>query len=86
MVAEKGYAANSLREQIGNLGLKPAIPAKSSEAPVDCPAWFYNNRHRVESAWANLKEWRAIATRYEKNAISLVGVLCLAPPDLWIET
>jgi transposase len=32
----------------------------------------------VERLWARLKEWRAVATRYEKTATSFMGVLCLA--------
>ena len=55
VVADKGYAANSFRELIWNLGSKPAVPTKSNEAPVDCPAWIYNNRHLIENAWAKLK-------------------------------
>src|SRR4051794_126219 len=39
-------------------GTRPAIPAKSNEAPVACPSWIYNNRNRVERLWARLKEWR----------------------------
>ncbi len=31
-----------------------------------CPDWVYNNRNAVERLWARLKEWRAVATRYEK--------------------
>jgi transposase len=38
----------------------------------------------VERLWARLKEWRAIATRYEKTASSFMGVLCLAAAIDWI--
>ena len=60
------------------MGARPAIPAKSNEAPVACPDWIYHNRNRVERLWAWLKEWRAVATRYKKTACSFMGVLCLA--------
>ena len=43
-----------------------------------CPEWIYVNRNRVERLWARLKEWRAVATRYEKTAASFMGGLCLA--------
>jgi hypothetical protein len=36
--------------------------------------------------WARLKEWRAIATRYEKTAQSFMGVLCLAAALDWLKT
>ncbi len=66
------------RKHIWNLGACPAIPPKQNEAPVACPEWIYANRNHVERLWARLKEWRAIATRYEKTASSFMGVLCLA--------
>lgn len=39
----------------------------------------------VERLWARLKEWRAIATRYEKTANSFLGVLNLAAALDWIK-
>ncbi len=84
VVADRGYSSHSFREHIWNIGAKPAIPAKSNEAPVACPDWIYNNRHVVERLWARLKEWRAVATRYEKTSRSFMGVLCLAAAIDWI--
>ena len=52
--------------------------------PVACPDWIYNNRNQVERLWARLKEWRAIATRYEKTAVSFMGVLSLAAALDWL--
>lgn len=52
---------------------------------LPCPAWIYNNRNIVERFWARIKEWRAIATRYEKTANSFMGVLCLAATLDWIK-
>ena len=50
-----------------------------------CPGWIYNNRNVVERLWARVKEWRAVATRYEKTASSVMGVLCLAAAIDWIK-
>src|SRR3954467_2466938 len=82
-VGDKGYASHAFRQPIWDQGARPAIPAKSNEAPVACPSWIYNNRNRVERLWARLKEWRAVATRYEKTARSFMGVLCLAATFDW---
>ena len=49
------------------------------------PSQIYANRHLVENLWARLKEWRAIATRYEKTAKSFMGVLCMAAALDWIK-
>jgi hypothetical protein len=83
-VADRGYSSSSFREHIWSIGAKPAIPDKSNEVSVACPGWIYNNRNVIESLWAGLKEGRAVAARYEKTALSFVGVLCLAAAFDWV--
>ncbi len=83
-VGDRGYTSRLFREHIWRIGARPAIPPQRHEAPVACPEWIYNNRNQVERLWAKLKEWRAVATRYEKTASSFMGVLCLAAALDWI--
>ena len=78
VVADRGYSSRCFRQHIQEAGAQTAIPSKHNEAPVRCPDWIYTNRNIVERLWARLKEWRAIATRYEKTAASFSGILCLA--------
>lgn len=85
VVGDKGYSSNELRETISNRGGRAAIPTKSNEATVACPEWIYTNRNRVERLWARLKEWRAVATRYEKTANSFLGALNLAAVLDWLK-
>jgi transposase len=85
-VADRGYSSHALREVIRDLGSTPAIPTRRNEAPVICRAWIYANRERVERLWSRLKEWRAVATRYEKTARSFLGVLSLAATFDWIRS
>lgn len=85
VVADRGYASHAFREHVLDLGAKPAIPSKRNEVQLACPDWIYNNRNVVERLWARLKEWRAVATRYEKTAASFVGVLCLAATLDWLK-
>lgn len=66
------------------MGSCPVIPPLRHEAPVARPDWIHDNRNRVESLWARLKEWRAVATRYEKTAASFLGILFLAAALDWI--
>jgi transposase len=86
VVGDKGYGSPEFRSKIWDSGARPAIPTKSNEAPIACPAWVYNNRNMVERLWGRLKDWRAVATRYEKTAISFMGVLCLAATLDWIKS
>lgn len=84
VVGDRGYSSHAFREHVWDLGARPAIPSKCNEAPVACPSWIYTNRNRVERLWARLKEWRAVATRYEKTASSFLGVLHLAATLDWL--
>ena len=84
VVADRGYSSHAFREHVWDLGARPAVPHKTNEAPVACPAPIYINRNRVERLWARLKEWRAVATRYEKTATSFLGVLCLSAAIDWL--
>ncbi len=85
VVGDRGYGSHGFRESVWDAGARPAIPSKRNEAPVACPDWITNNRNAVERLWARLKEWRAVATRYEKTARSFLGVLSLAVTIDWIK-
>jgi transposase len=86
VVGDRGYASHAFRQHIWERGARPAISSKRNEAPIACPDWIYNNRNVVERLWARLKEWRAVATRYEKIASSFMGVLHLAAACDWIKS
>ncbi len=85
IVADRGYSSHGLREVIRDLGSTPAIPTRRNEAPVACRDWIYRHRNRVERSWSRLKEWRCVATRYEKTQASFLGVLSLAAASDWIK-
>ena len=85
VVGDRGYSSHAFRQHIWQAGARPAIPAKRNKEAVACPEWIYNNRNVVERLWARLKEWRAVATRYEKTANSFMGVLCLAAALNWLK-
>ena len=85
VVGDRGYTSQRFREYIWNMGARPAIPHQRHEAPVACPTWIYNNCNVVERLWARLKEWRAVATRYEKTGTSFIGVLSMAAAIDWIK-
>jgi len=86
VVADKGYSSDAIRTRVWDKGARPAIPTKRNEAAVRCPDFIYRHRNEVERLWGRLKEWRAVATRYDKLACSFTGVLCLAATMDWIKT
>lgn len=85
IVGDKGCSSDAVREQIWDKGARPAIPAKRNEAAVRCPDFVCVHRNRIERLWGRLKEWRAVATRYEKTATAFLGVLCLAATMDWLK-
>ena len=57
---------------------RPVIPPRKNDPEVVCPKWADRHRHLVENLWARLKEWRTVATRYEKTAASFLSVIFIA--------
>lgn len=48
--------------------IEPVIPSKSSRTePIDYDEHLYKARHLIENFFAKLKQYRAIATRYDKT-------------------
>src|SRR5215210_4222636 len=45
VVGDRGLASDTFRDRIWDLGARPAIPPKRTDAPVACPPWIYANRH-----------------------------------------
>lgn len=86
IVADKGYDSERIRTQITNKGSKPVIPRKiNSLIGNDNMDWcLYKYRHLVENAFARLKQFRAIATRYDKLKINYESMVAMACAYLWL--
>ncbi len=79
LIADRGYDANSLRTAVREVGAIPVIPGRRSRRrPVQHDARRYRDRWRVEAAFCRLKDFRRIATRYDKLAVNFLSTVCLA--------
>ncbi|WP_374762622.1 transposase [Komagataeibacter xylinus] len=78
VVCDRGYASHEFREDLWSRRSRPVIPPRRNDPEVACPGWAYRHRHLVENLWVRLKEWRAVATRYEKTAASFFSVILIA--------
>ncbi|WP_244538151.1 transposase [Mesorhizobium sp. YR577] len=84
MLADKGYDGDAIRDALLVQGILPVIPPKSNRrAPANCDYRAYRDRNRIERMFNRLKQFRRIATRYDKTASSL-GFLYLAAAKLWM--
>jgi len=86
VIADKGYDSDQLRVQITRRGATPVIPRKkNSKIGNDDIDWcLYKYRHLVENAFARLKHFRSIATRFEKLKRNDAGILALACAYVWL--
>ena len=79
VVGDKGFDGDKLREQCLDRGVDPNIPLKSNRDPDKwvCDPAAYRERNRVERLFGKAKEFRRIATRYEKLKVTYLGLLHL---------
>ena len=71
LLADKAYDADErVREVLKSQAIEPVIPSKSSRnEPIDYDKHLYKARHLIENFFAKLKQYRAIATRYDRRAV-----------------
>lgn len=85
ILADKGYDGDAVREALLHVGILPVIPPKSNRrSPAKCDYRAYKDRNHIERMLNKLKQFRRIATRYDKTARSFLGFLCLAAAKLWL--
>ena len=77
-LADRAYDANKLRDRLSKSGADVVIPStRNRKRPLPCDMDAYKARHLVENAFADLKQFRGIATRYCKLAVTFEAVLAL---------
>lgn len=79
LIADKAYDANDLRAFLAAQGTEAVIspmPTRVARPAFDPHA--YRGRNLIERAFCRLKDWRAIATRYDKTACNFLAGVCLA--------
>lgn len=86
LCADKGYDSELLRERIKNTRTKANIPKKrNSQSSNEYMDWYlYKIRHLVENAFARLKHFRGIATRYDKLKQNYENSVALACIFIWL--
>ena len=86
LLADKGYDADArVLDRLAAAKIAPVIPPKSNrKQPRDYDKVLYKARHLIENFFEKLKQYRAIATRYDKTATTFLGAIHLAAAVLWI--
>ena len=89
VIADKAYDAKErVIEPLEQAGKSVVIPSKNNakEPRVfdDQEKDLYGARHLIENFFARLKQYRAIATRYDKRAVHFLGAVYLAAIVVWL--
>jgi len=86
LLADRAYDANSLRDWLAERGVKAVIPPNPTRKhPHRYDAQAYKGRNLIERMFCRLKDFRRIATRYDKRAdIYLSAILLAAALTWWI--
>jgi transposase len=86
LLADKGYDADHLRQLLAQIGAEAVIPSTTSRrAPIPYDVIAYKDRNRVERMWCRLKDFRRVATRYDKLARNyLSGAFLAAACAYWL--
>jgi putative transposase len=84
LLADKGYDANSLRHRLAATRTEAVIPStRSRSMPIPYDAEAYRDRNLIERAFCRLKDWRRIATRYDKLAINFASAVAITAIVSW---
>ena len=84
MLGDKAYDSAELREDLHERGTKSVIPNRCNrKQPFRFNKRIYKLRWRIESAFNRLKDFRRIATRYDRLARNFLASVCLAAALVW---
>jgi transposase len=76
---DKGYDSDAIRRQVERKGAMPNIPPKANRRWKNCfsPA-LYRSRNAIERMFCRLKDFRRVATRYDRLATNFLAAVCIA--------
>ena len=79
LLADRGYDADWFRKALQEKGISPCIPSrKCRKTQIPHDADLYKRRHRIENSFSRLKDWRRVATRYDRSPDVFLSACALA--------
>jgi transposase len=84
VAGDKGYSSKKIRRYLRRRGIGVVIARKKRERRVRFDKEAYRKRNVVERLINRLKQFRRVATRYEKRAVNYLAMLTIAAITLWL--
>lgn len=86
LLADRGYDSDDFRKALQNKGIQPVIPGKKNrKTKIEYDEHTYKERNAVERFFARMKEFRRLATRFDKTKLMFVGSLTLWAVLTWLK-
>jgi transposase len=85
VMADTAYDSDRIRRAVadkGALAVIPNNPSRAKKHPLD--EHLYAQRHLVECCFSRLKQFRRVATRFEKTSANYLAVVTIAAVVLWL--
>lgn len=96
VLADRAYGSKTNREYLRSRGIRAVVPEKKNQIatrkkrgskggrPPTFDATTYRNRNVVERSFAYVKQWRGLATRYDKLAITYRAAVVISAILTWL--
>ena len=79
LLGDKGYDSDAVRRKVEARGAAPNIPPRSNRRWKCCfSPMLYRQRNAIERMFGRLKDFRRIATRYDRLAANFLAAVCIA--------
>jgi putative transposase len=87
LIGDRGYDSNRFRTALIKRGITPCIPpTRNRKVDIPYDKTLYRQRHHIENMLGRLKDWRRIATRYDRCAHTFFSAICLAATvTFWLD-
>lgn len=84
VIADKGYDSAALRDWLVKRGSQPVIPPRSNrKVQYHYDKALYRQRNIIERSFNRLKDYRRIATRFDRNVKNYLAALCIVATVIW---
>jgi len=81
VLGDRAYDGSTIRDHIAGMGAQAVIPPHPCrKTPATYDTHLYKARHAIENLFAKLKQYRSLATRYDKtmrNYSAMVAIACM---------
>lgn len=86
LIADRAYDSDDFRTTLRGRKIEPVIPGKKNRrVPVEYDKHIYKERNFVERFFNRIKQFRRIATRYDKTASMFLGAITVVSILIWLK-